>query len=203
MKNGILIPQAGMKFSRWLVLPKKATRHLHATCLCDCGTVREVANSALRDNLSKSCGCLKTEVTSARAKQRNTKHSKYHHPVYHVWDSMIARCTNPNNRGFKSYGARGITVCPRWLKFENFYSDMGDPNGMTLERVNNNKGYCKSNCKWATYTEQARNKRNSIRLKYNGQIKPLVTWAEELGLSKTMLYQRVARGWTPERILQP
>jgi len=80
---------------------------------------------------------------------------------------MIQRCTNPKCRRYKDYGGRGITVCTRWLKFENFYADMGEcPPGMTLERKDNNKGYYKANCRWATNKEQGNNKRNNRLLTY-------------------------------------
>ena len=89
-----------------------------------------------------------------------TKHGLYQTPEYHTWEAMIQRCANPKNPGYCNYGKRGITVCKCWLKFENFFADMGiRPKGLTIERQDNNKGYYKKNCKWGTRTEQTINQR--------------------------------------------
>ncbi len=87
------------------------------------------------------------------------KHGMKGTPVYRVWSNMLNRCYNPNHKLYNHYGGRGIEVCERWHKFENFYFDMGEPSGLTLERINNYKGYFPNNCKWATPKEQARNRR--------------------------------------------
>ena len=90
----------------------------------------------------------------------NYKHGMRHAPEYRVWGYMIQRCTNPNDTAFKNYGGRGITVYDSWKVFTNFYADMGDrPEGLTLERTNNDKGYFPGNCKWATRAEQRQNQR--------------------------------------------
>ena len=93
-------------------------------------------------------------------------------PTYNTWESMIQRTTNPNHVQYKNYGGRGIKVCARWKKFENFYKDMGKrPAGKTLDRKNPNKGYCTGNCVWADSSKQARNRRNQDGKKYRGVVK--------------------------------
>jgi hypothetical protein len=116
---------------------------------------------------------------------------------------MKNRCEQPEHVMYKHYGARGIKVCERWEQFENFYSDMGPrPDGLTLERNDNEKGYSLSNCRWATQTEQANNKRTNIYLEKDGETHSIAVWSRKLGLNRHTLYTRYHRGWAPEEILR-
>lgn len=122
---------------------------------------------------------------------------------YLCWLSMIARTTNPKVKNYHRYGGRGIFMCDRWReKFENFYEDMGDrPSpGHSLERVDNDQGYSKGNCRWATATEQARNRRSSRFIEYKGEILTLAGWAEKVGVKLGTLHWRL-KHWTIERAL--
>jgi hypothetical protein len=111
--------------------------------------------------------------------------------THHIWRQMLYRCDNENCPDYHNYGGRGITYDPRWTSFEAFLADMGHkPPGKTLDRLDNNGPYCKANCRWATQKEQAQNQRKSIRLTINGRTEHLSVWAEEKGLSYTMVYQR-------------
>jgi hypothetical protein len=116
---------------------------------------------------------------------------------------MMQRCTNPNNTQYKDYGERGITVCDRWKVFKNFLADMGvRPEGMTLDRKDNNKGYTPKNCKWSTRSEQQRNRRDNNVWAYKGERKTVTEWAEQLGMKRHSLYMRVAAyGWTTKQAL--
>ena len=119
-------------------------------CVCKCGTVKDVKHTHLSSKKTNSCGCSWT------------KHGMSNSNEYRIWDSMIRRCHNQSHRAYKDYGARGITVCEKWLKFEGFFEDMGfKPEGLSIERIDNSLGYFKENCKWATITEQARNRRST------------------------------------------
>ena len=103
---------------------------------------------------------------------------------------------------YARYGGAGIGVCESWQTFAGFLSDMGQaPDSLTLERVDNSKGYGPDNCKWATYTEQNRNKTNSKKLTLNGRTQVAAAWAAELGLTDSQIYKRIRRGWSDEEVL--
>jgi hypothetical protein len=136
------------KFGWWTVLDIPAKPY-HSTVQCKCGLIKEVSHSNLK--LKKSTKCYKCGVPRT--------HGKTNTAIYHVWESMKQRCLNKNNPNYYRYGGRGVDLCSQWYRFENFYKDMGDvPYGLTIERINNNKGYNKDNCKWATMKEQNLNK---------------------------------------------
>ena len=124
-------------------------------------------------------------------------------PEYTVWVNMRQRCTNPKSDQFKNYGARGITVCDRWLSFKNFFADMGErPPGKTLERSDVNGNYTADNCVWATPLEQGANMRKTVRLTMNGRTLHLRAWAREVGISPKTIINRVRLlGWSIEDAL--
>jgi hypothetical protein len=125
-----------------------------------------------------------------------------------IWRAMVTRCYNKNCKAYKRYGGRGIKVCERWLEpynkgFWNFVEDMGErPEGCSLDRINNDYGYCPENCRWATLKEQHRNMSINRVIIYAGESKTLVEWSEETGIKQTTLMMRLDRyGWTPEEAL--
>jgi len=121
---------------------------------------------------------------------------------YATWSSMRARCNNPKNKRWERYGGRGISICSRWDDFENFLADMGNrPKGTTLDRIDNNGNYEPSNCRWATFTEQMRNRGNTIRLTHEGVTLSAPEWAEKTGLPVKTIYCRVDYGWPDKDVL--
>ncbi len=125
----------------------------------------------------------------------NTKHGMFGTPTYTTWGQMIQRCTNPKSKEYPRYGARGIKVCERWRKFENFLADMGlKPAGLSLERVNNDGDYEPDNCKWATPLEQSRNRSNVIQFTHKGKTQNLTDWARESGIPKSTLHRWYKQG---------
>lgn len=126
----------------------------------------------------------------------NLKHGMRRTKLWSVWQGMLNRCRNPKVPAFVNYGGRGITVCDRWLVFQNFAEDMGNPPlGMLLDRVDNSIGYTPDNCRWATRTEQNRNRRNLRMLTVDGQTKCIGEWSELTGLEIRTIIQRLKIGW--------
>lgn len=119
------------------------------------------------------------------------------------WQGMKNRCTNSNNRQWKDYGGRGITVYYEWLKFENFNKDMRKTwkSGLTIERKNNEKGYCLENCYWATRKQQQRNTRRNHLVKCFGKIQCIIEWSEETGIPAKIIRWRLKYGWSPRKAL--
>jgi len=148
----------GKRFGRLVTTERvRLGERLAYVCTCDCGERVCVVGHRLNGGQTKSCGCFKDDVHRVRLIQ----HGHYNSPTYKSWGSMIQRCTNSKATRYKDYGGRGITVCDHWRDFKNFLADMGErPVGLTLERLDNNKGYSLDNCKWATYFEQCHNRRS-------------------------------------------
>lgn len=129
------------------------------------------------------------------------------HPLFGVWQGMLTRCYNPKDPGFPNYGGRGITVCARWRgrtaqSFQHFLRDMGPrPPQHSLDRINNNKGYSPSNCRWATQQQQSWNSRKVIMLTHDGKRLPISEWARRCKVSRQALWARLRAGWTTQRAL--
>ena len=135
-------------------------------------------------------------------KQYRRKHST---GIYGSWYAMKQRCNNPKHMAFHNYGGRGIDYCPSWESFEGFRLSMESTykKGLTLERINNEKGYSEQNCRWATRKEQCNNMRKNVFIEYKGQTMTLTQWAEKLGIKEGTLKYRFRRGWTLEKAMNP
>lgn len=132
--------------------------------------------------------------------QFTVTHGQSRTSLYRLWRTMIDRCDNPKAKAYDRYGGKGIKVCRRWYKFENFYADMGDrPRGTTLDRKNNKLGYSKSNCRWATVSEQLRNRSCTRLIEWRGRSMTVREWSDELGISLRCLRGRFEQGWSAER----
>lgn len=186
----------GQQFGRLTVLKRVGTMWL---CKCACGTCKRVTTGNLRSGGTKSCGCLKADNARAQC----TTHGMHDHPLYDTWRNMHRRCSNKTDPNYKHYGARGITVCKRWHSLALFISDMGDrPEGTSLDRINNDKGYRPSNCRWATPQQQRNNRSDTIYITHKGVTKTLSAWAKEVGLKRATLYYRVRKGWSGDQLFQ-
>lgn len=159
-------------------------------CECDCGGASLVIAAALKNGNTRSCGCRKKAVLGVST----TTHGKSNTRTYRIWKGMKNRATNTNASCAHNYSKRGITLCEEWRVFENFLYDMGEaPTGLTLERIDNNRGYSKDNCTWASYKQQARNTRINRLIELNGRVLCLSAWAEELCMTPAALWRKLKK----------
>lgn len=152
-------------------------------------------SSNLANGTTRSCGCLKLESIAATG-HANVKHGNYYHPLFKRWKEIISRCTDRECEAFKNYGGRGITVCDRWLKFENFAADMGLPEDpkLTIDRRENDCGYSPENCRWADRFTQNSNTRSNVLYQFYGEMVPLTNVARRTGIPYTTLRSRIEVG---------
>lgn len=193
----------GRKFGRLTVIERMPTvnRRTRWKCICDCGTEKVVGAEQLKSGTTRSCGCYHSD----RTREAHYKHGMSNHHLFRIWADMWKRCTNKNNKAYKHYGGRGITVCDEWLEFQPFYDwaiSHGWSEGLTIDRINPDMDYSPDNCRWATWKVQQNNKRNNRYLTFNGRTQTLTQWAEELGMSEDALSTRINQhGWSVEKSL--
>ena len=170
---------------------RKADKRTYWVFSCKCGGIHE--RDIYRVVSQKLDTCPKKE------KSLRTKFKDSHQ----TWYGAISRCTNPNSHAYRDYGARGISVCDRWLtSFDNFLADMGSrPEGLSLDRIDVNGDYSPDNCRWVTMAEQNRNKQYHRIVAYAGVTKPLFQWVADLKLNYYTVHSRLYKGWTVEEAL--
>lgn len=189
----------GQKYERLTVISTHkiaGTYRYIAKCRCDCGTEPlYIRVDKLRGSkgLTLSCGCFH--------KDRVTKHGAWGNPIFNVWSGMMRRCYNPKDKRYKDYGGRGITVCYPWHDVRNFIADMTDgyQKGLQIDRIDNNKGYSKENCRWADRYTQRHNRRGVVLFSFNGKTLCLTDWSKHLRIPFTCLRQRIDAGWPIEK----
>lgn len=184
------------KFGRLKVInraPNNKDRKTQWNCICDCGNKTIVRAGHLTTGGIKSCGCKKQI------------HGFYNHPYYSIWYNIKQRCYFKTHKQYKNYGKRGIKMSKSWYNsFEQFCKDMKQkPTPQhTIERINNNKGYSKQNCKWATMKEQQNNKRSNRLIKFKNKTLTLSQWAELLNMNRDALHLRLVRyKWSIKKTL--
>lgn len=158
---------------------------------CACGKEKKIRDADISSGRTVSCGCY-----SAQLNRENKKtHGQSNTREYKIWVGMHTRCSNSKRAGFKDYGGRGISVCARWDKFENFIEDMGRPSPQqSIDRIDGNGNYEPGNCRWATRGEQSRNKRSNVVLTINGKTKILSDWCRDFKINISTVKTRVGSG---------
>lgn len=189
-----LIDLTGRRFGRLTVLERAGFNGKTLwRCVCDCGNETTALSSNLRKGMSRSCGCLKTDLQ----RQRMTKHGSgikgAETLLYRIWKNMRQRCLNGKHPRYADYGGRGIVICDRWNDFAAFAQDMGEAQeGMTLDRIDVNGPYAPENCRWVDYKAQMRNKRNNVWVDVQGQRMVREDARKLLGINNRRMNQIVA-----------
>lgn len=177
---------------------RSRNNHTYWVCKCVCGNTRTLQTSQLTSGKVTSCGCQNTKAKKGKIISKNPR-------LYTLYSSMIARCTNPNSISYKYYGMKGIKVCQEWLSdFQSFCEwalSAGYKDGLSIDRIDNSKGYCPENCRWITFHEQVNHKDNSVIYEHDGQRHTMAEWCNILGFSYTLAKSRrkeaKAKGITP------
>lgn len=193
-----VIDRTGRRYGRLVAierLPPRSKTDTNARwiCRCDCGYAAVAYGQDLQRGKVKSCGCLNA--------QRIKQHGMAHLPEYAIWQAMRQRCENPKSQSWDNYGGRGIKVCAEWIKFEQFFADMGRKlSGQSLNRIDNDGDYCKGNCEWTCIDTQANNTRRNRNIEFNGVRRTLGEWAKSAGLTWYTLRARLdVYNWSFEK----
>lgn len=186
----------GKRFGRLVALRKAERGKWH--CLCDCGNEADIYGGSLVNGDTKSCGCYRRDLHTTHGLSKSRLHG--------VWWGMIQRCEYNHHIDNKWYSSKGIAVCDEWRNdFGAFYkwaNRNGYKEGMSLDRIDNSRGYSPSNCRFVSAKKQARNRSTNLTYTYNGETKCLMEWAEACGIKYSTLYGRIKRGWTFERAIK-
>lgn len=171
-------------------------------CQCKCGKIIKIDRSTFVRGEYKSCGCYR--INKYKNGGMYNKHNMSETKIYKIWDKMKRRCRDKNN---KNYGGRGIKMCDEWkdnfISFYNWAINNGYKDNLTIDRIDVNGDYCPENCRWATYKEQANNRRNNRFLFYDGHKFTVSELAEKYGIKRATLSQRLKLGWNIKKALIP
>lgn len=195
-----------------LTVLKRADNHGSQTyweCKCDCGNVVIVKACRLKNGSKTNCGCIARKAGYHKSGiPKNKTHGMTNTRLYRIYRKMKLRCYSKVNPAYPNYGERGIKICDDWLGkhgFENFVKwsmENGYSENLSIDRMDNDKGYSPENCRWATAKEQANNTRSTVFLTYKGETKPASEWSEITGIRQDTLTMRKRNGWTDEECIE-
>jgi len=219
MGRGVFAPPPiGERFGRLIVLEEveRMNANRRMRCRCDCGGEKVVGLMQLRAGKTKSCGCLHIETATRMCVARSTKHGMAKRSgrdrFWRIWVKMRERCYDRKSVNYCRYGARGVTVCDRWLDFDAFKADLYDSylshaaahgvRNTTLDRYPDKRGnYEPSNVRWATYKEQTDNRDCMVLVEFRGEFHTIADWGRLTGLGGAVIANRIRKGWNVERAL--
>ena len=205
----------GEKYGK-LTAIERIGRHKYGGALwlfkCDCGKDRIADSSSVRTGRILSCGCAAREASVKNwkifcdaANSARLTHGLSGKRVYDIWRSMVSRCHNPKNIGWKNYGSRGITVCDEWRNDPKVFAEWALSNGyhddLSIDRISNNMGYSPNNCRWISSKEQCNNRRSNRLVTIGDETKTVQQWAEQFNIDKTTLRYRLNHGWDTTKAL--
>lgn len=206
----------GKRFGRLFVVgiaekpPNSKNRHSRWLCSCECGNMVTVSSDKLKNGDTKSCGCLKSELSTEKIKKYGKPHKTHGESkgrLYNIYNHMKRRCHDEKNKKYPDYGGRGITVCPEWRDSFEAFRDWAMANGyrddLTIDRRDNDGPYSPENCRWTTNKEQQNNKRTSHKVSFNGEEITLAQLSEKTGLPMKTLWWRAMHGWKDEKLITP
>lgn len=195
----------GQRFGRLVAVEKSPNKRGRTAwkCVCDCGNEIIVTTTDLRRGHTRSCGCIHSERMHGN-KMRET-HGDTHTSLYKTWSAMKQRTSNPKTINYELYGGKGVGVCEKWLKYENFKAwatENGYEEGLTLDRIDGNGDYCPENCRWVDWETQQNNRCNNRLITFNGKTQTMSQWAREIGIKPRTLFARIDnKGWSIEKAL--
>lgn len=189
----------GQKFGKLVAINRICKSGVsHWECKCDCGNYTVASTNNLIRGNTKSCGCLQKERTSQTHKIHGARHTR----LYTIWNDMRLRCNKKNNKSYKNYGLRGISVCNEWnVSFKNFQKwalENGYQENLTIDRIDVNGNYCPENCRWTSVKEQNNNRRTNVYVTVNGKTLTIAQWSEVNNIPYLTIQMRRKRGWSNE-----
>ena len=202
---------SGKRFGRLVVIKSAEMKGKNKQwlCVCDCGETKTVLGYNISNGHTKSCGCLTKEIAIVS----NSSHGMSKSRFYQIWRDMLDRTTRLKNVAYDNYGGRGIKVCQEWRVFENFMNEMHESYlqhaeihgelSTTIDRINNDEGYLKTNCRWATPKFQSLNKRSNLKHSVNGKLLTVKEISDIYGLAYAAVRKRVSLGWAGDDLISP